>query len=54
MIFVLGQIKFNIGLNPEFIGNGFSVVKNVGILFLNIVITHMVALENQNDNNSTN
>ena len=46
MIYVISQIKFIWGLNPQFIQNGFFVVKNVGILFQNILIILMVEQEN--------
>ena len=47
--YVITQINFIIGLNPKFIRNGFSVVKNVGILFRNIMTIPMVGQESQND-----
>ena len=47
MIYVKSKIKFTIGLNPEFIRNGFFVVKNVGILFQNKEIITMVGQESQ-------
>ena len=47
--YVITQIKFIIGLNPKFIRNGFSVVKNVGILFRNITTIPMVGQESPND-----
>ena len=49
MIYVKSQIKFTSGLNPKCIISGFSVVKNVGRLFLIIMIIHMVAQEIQKD-----
>ena len=45
----ISQISFITGLNPEFIRTGFFVVKNVGILFLNIMTILMVEQENQPD-----
>ena len=44
----ISQIKFITELNPLFIKTGFFVVKNVGILFLNIIIIPTVVHENQN------
>ncbi len=49
MIYVKSQIKFTTGLNPKFISSGFSVVKNVGRLFLIIMIIPMVVQEIQKD-----
>ena len=49
MICVISQINFITGLNPKFIKTGFFVVKNVGILFLNIMTTPMVVQESQID-----
>ena len=49
MIFVIDQIKFITGLNPHFKLDGFFVVKNVGILFLNRMVMSMVAQESQNN-----
>ena len=48
MIYVTSQISFITGSNPTFISTGFSVVKNVGILFLNKVIIPTVAQESPN------
>ena len=53
MICVISQIKFTIGLNPEFIRIGFFVVKNVGILFLCIMTIPMVGQESQIDKESS-
>ena len=47
--YVISQINFIIGLNPKFIRNGFSVVKNVGILFRNITTIPMVGQGSPND-----
>ena len=52
-IYVISQINFITGSNPKFIKNGFSVVKNVGILFLNMMTTHMVEQESQIDKESS-
>ena len=41
MIYVIREILFTIELNPQFIQTGFFVVKNVGILFQNIVNINM-------------
>ena len=49
MIYVISQISFITGSNPTFISTGFSVVKNVGILFLNIMTIPMVGQESQID-----
>ena len=49
MIYVKSQIKFTIGLNPKFIQSGFSVVKNVGRLFLIILTIPMEVQEIQKD-----
>ena len=49
MIYVISQVNFITGLNPKFIRNGFFVVKNVGKLFLSIMIIPMVAQESPND-----
>ena len=49
MIYAISQIKFTIELNPKFIGTGFFVAKNVGILFLNIIIIRMEEQESQNN-----
>ena len=49
MIYVISQIKFISGSNPKFIKTGFFVVKNVGILFLNIMTIPMVEQESQID-----
>ena len=38
-----------IGSNPKFIKTGFSVVNNVGILFLNIMTIPMVGQDSQID-----
>ena len=46
---VISQISFITGLNPEFIRTGFFVVKDVGILFLNIMTILMVGQESQTD-----
>ena len=46
---VISQINFITGLNPEFIRTGFFVVKDVGILFLNIMTILMVGQESQNE-----
>ena len=53
MIYVITQIKLTIGLSPQFILNGFFVVKNVGILFLNKMVIPMVEQESQNDKKSS-
>ena len=53
MICVISQIKFNTGSNPKFIRIGFFVVKNVGILFLNIMTILMVEQESQTDKESS-
>ena len=45
MIYVISQISFITGLNPKFIKTGFFVVKNVGILFLDMIIIPMVVQE---------
>ena len=45
MIYVISQIIFITGLNPKFIKTGFFVVKNVGILFLDMIIIPMVVQE---------
>ena len=50
---VISQISFITGLNPEFIRTGFFVVKDVGILFLNIMTILMVGQESQTDKSST-
>ena len=44
---VISQINFITGSNPKFIKIGFFVVKNVGILFLNIMNIPMGELESQ-------
>ena len=44
------QIKFITELSPLFTKTGFFVVKNVGILFLNIMTILMVEQESQTDN----
>ena len=49
MIYAISQIKPTTGLNPLFIVTGFFVAKNVGILFLNIIIILMEVQESQND-----
>ena len=49
MICVISQINFITESNPKFIRIGFFVVKNVGILFLNIMTIPMVVQESQND-----
>ena len=49
MICVISQINFITGSNPKFIKIGFFVVKDVGILFLNIMTILMVEQENQTD-----
>ena len=46
---VISQISFITGLNPEFIRTGFFVVKDVGILFLNIMTILMVGQESPNN-----
>ena len=53
-MFVISQISFITGLNPEFIRTGFFVVKDVGILFLNIMTILMVGQESQTDNYPAN
>ena len=50
MIYAISQIKPTTGLNPLFIVTGFFVAKNVGILFLNIIIIRMEEQESQNNN----
>ena len=54
MICVISQINFITGSNPKFIRIGFFVVKNVGILFLNIMTILMVGQESQTDKLSIN
>ncbi len=49
MIYVISEMKFITELNPKFILTGFFLVKNVGPLFLNIMVIPMVVLESQND-----
>ena len=49
MIYVISQVHFITGSNPKFIKIGFFVVKNVGILFLNIMTILMVEQESQTD-----
>ena len=49
MIYVTSQVSSTTGLNPKFIRTGFFVVKNVGSLFLNIMIIPMEAQESQNN-----
>ncbi len=49
MICVISQINFITESNPKFIKIGFFVVKNVGILFLNIMTILMVEQESQTD-----
>ena len=49
MICVKSQINYITGSNPKFIRIGFFVVKNVGILFLNIMTILMVGQESQTD-----
>ena len=49
MIYVITKIKFIIGLNPNFILNGFFVVESVGILFPHIMIIPMEAQESPNN-----
>ena len=49
MICVISQINYITGSNPKFIRIGFFVVKNVGILFLNIMTIPMVGKEIQID-----
>ena len=49
MICVISQINYITGSNPKFIMIGFFVVKNVGILFLNIMTILMVEQESQPD-----
>ena len=53
MICVISQINFITGSNPKFIRIGFFVVKNVGILFLNIMTILMVEQESQTDKYSS-
>ena len=53
-MFVISQISFITGLNPEFIRTGFFVVKDVGILFLNIMTILIVGQESQTDKLSRN
>ncbi len=48
-MFVISQIKFITESNRKFIRIGFFVVKNVGILLLNIMTIPMVAQESQID-----
>ena len=50
---VISQINFITGSNPKFIRIGFFVVKNVGILFLNIMTILMVEQESQTDKESS-
>ena len=47
VIYVISLIKFITGLNHKLIRTGFFVVKNVGILFLNIMTILMVEQESQ-------
>ena len=47
MIYVINQVKFITGLNQQFINTGFFVVKNVGILFQNIMDIPMEGQEKQ-------
>jgi len=49
VICVISQINFITGSNPKCIRIGFFVVKNVGILFLNIMTIPMVEQESQTD-----
>ena len=49
MICVISQIKFITGSNAKFIKTLSFLVKNVGILFLNIMTILMVEQENQTD-----
>ena len=49
MIYVIKEINYITGLNLKFIRTGFFVVKNVGILFLNIMIIPMEEQESQNN-----
>ena len=53
MICVISQISFISGSNPKFIRIGFFVVKNVGILFLNIMTILMEEQESQTDKESS-
>ena len=53
MICVISQINYITGSNPKFIRIGFFVVKNVGILFLNIMTILMVGQESQTDKSSS-
>ena len=45
MIYVISQVSFITGLNPKFIKTGFFVVKDAGILFLDMIIIPMVVQE---------
>ena len=45
----MSQINFITGSSLKFIRIGFFVVKNVGILFLNIMTIPMVEQESQTD-----
>ena len=45
---VISRIKFTLGLKQSLISTGFFVVKNVGKLFLNMIIIPMAELESQN------
>ena len=45
MIYAISRMKSITELNQEFIKTGFFVVKNVGILFLDMMIIPMVAQE---------
>ena len=53
MICVISQINFITGSNPKFIKIGFFVVKDVGILFLNIMTILMEGQESQTDKSSS-
>ena len=54
MICVISQINYITGSNPKFIRIGFFVVKNVGILFLNMMTILMVEQESKLINNPAN
>ena len=47
VIYVISKIKFITGLKPQFIRTGFFVVKNVGILFQNMIDIPMEVQESQ-------